>query len=92
MSKDKVETIDEFLKRGGKIKRFPYVPPTTKHVITPTTKQHPQIMSLDEGALFFSEKSKHVSKKFKEMLSNDNSLIPEDLRNKLMKGIKDEQR
>lgn len=80
--KMRVETIEEFLARGGVIKKYPAVPYETDHVIKSTTSQDTQnLMSLDEGAHFFSEmKPKRVRKKKDPLKGVDVDQLPENIR------------
>jgi hypothetical protein len=82
---NKIETIEEFLTRGGEIKRYPMVRPEEKtETIKSSTHAGQNLMSLDEGAHFFSEiKEKKIKTKSIEELHIDMSLIPEALKKKL---------
>jgi hypothetical protein len=82
---NKVETIEEFIARGGEIKKYPYVrPEEVESSVRTSTPANATLMSLDEGAHFFSEiKEKKPSKKKEKTLDIDMSLIPEALRKKL---------
>jgi hypothetical protein len=51
---NKKETIEEYLKRGGKVTQIPPEEYEETHTIKPITV--PQIMPLDHGELFFTEK------------------------------------
>jgi hypothetical protein len=80
--KMKVETIEEFLARGGVIKKYPPHPYETDNVVKPTTTQGVQnLMSLDEGAHFFSEMKPKKTRKKKDPLKDvDVNQLPESIR------------
>jgi hypothetical protein len=85
----KIETIEEFLARGGKIEKLPYVPIYTEEkVIHSTTREMPNILTLDEGAMYYAEKIKRpTKKKYKLDLSNiDLKKLNPDLVKKLKLG------
>lgn len=78
--KPKVETLEEFLARGGVIKKFPAVQPEPDNLVRPTTAPAlAQLMSLDEGAHFFAEKKEKRERKKKDPLKgiNVDALPPE---------------
>lgn len=75
--------IEKFIRKGGTITVVPPSDePPTKHIVRSTSRQNPNLMSLSEGALFFSEKIKRMRTKYKEILKSD--LIPQSLRKKLL--------
>ena len=80
--KMKVETIEEFLARGGIIKRYPAVPLETDDVVRSTAKQDSQhLMDLDEGAHYFSEVKLKRARKKKDLLKEvDVANLPEHIR------------
>lgn len=79
--KPKVETVEEFLARGGKITVIPPVPHETDNKVHPTTSAAAPMMSLDEGAHFFSEVKKRQHEKKKDLLKEvDVSKLPADIR------------
>ncbi len=75
------ETVEEYLARGGKITKIPYVPPEQKanKLKTNTSGGLPTLMSLDEGAHFFAEKKKKKTISSEDFLKKieDSSLSPE---------------
>lgn len=82
MSKTKLETIEEFLARGGKIQT---VPPQEiqeqKSTISVSYSASP--LELDEGALYYAEPNKNSNKYNKvkpEGRKADPDKIPEHLR------------
>lgn len=84
-SKPKVETVEEFLARGGQITVVPATPVEVDSTIRPTTAQGvQQLMSLDEGAHFFSEiKPKRKRKKKDSLKGVDVDKLPENIRKML---------
>jgi hypothetical protein len=80
--KMRVETIEEFLARGGIIKKYPAVPMETDHTVRPTTPQGTsELMSLDEGAHYFSEmKVKRVRKNKDPLKGVDVEKLPDSIR------------
>jgi hypothetical protein len=83
---NKRETVEEFLARGGKINVVPAagLQPENKPTVTSTAYHPPQIMDLNEGALYFAEpnRTKKTTKvsKVKPKKVVDESLLPERLR------------
>jgi len=78
----KIETIEEFLARGGQIKVYPAVKPEEQEeYIRPTTTYNVQLMSLDEGAHFFSERREDKVVKKKTNVKNINvDALPDNIR------------
>lgn len=65
----KTETLEEFIKRGGKKTIIPAEKtPDETHLIKPNTTGLPKIISLDEGSHFFGETKK---RKPKNMTNNE---------------------
>lgn len=91
--KSKVETIEEFLARGGSIKKIP-AGETLKQtdVIRKATTGGPvTIMSLEEADLFYGEVRKNSKpKKAKQSLKIDLSALPEALRTKFINKLKED--
>jgi ribosomal protein S19E (S16A) len=91
--KSKVESIEEYLARGGSIKKLPSVetvrqPEVIRKLVTggPVT-----IMSLEEADLFYGEARKGSKpKKAKPSLKIDLSALPEALRSKFINKLKEE--
>lgn len=93
--KPKVETVEEFVARGGVIKRYPcgmgkdgMVVVEEDRTVRSTAKHPPNLMDLDEGAHFFSEIKPKRKRKIKPdaMKDIDLSKIPEDIRKLLNLG------
>lgn len=91
--KFKVETVEEYIARGGSIKRLP-AGETAKQpdVIRKTVTGGPVvIMSLEEADLFYGEARKNAKpKKQKPSLNIDLSALPEALRSKFINKLKEE--
>lgn len=91
--KSKVETVEEYLARGGSIKKLPpgetiRQPDVTRKTVAggPAT-----IMSLDEADLFYGEARKGSKpKKAKPSLKIDLNALPEALRAKFINKLKEE--
>ena len=91
--KSKVETVEEYLARGGSIKKLPAAeiirqPDVIKKAATggPVT-----ILSLEEADLFYGEARKNTKpKKAKPSLKIDLSTLPEALRSKFINKLKEE--
>ena len=84
----KKETVEEYLARGGKVERLPYIPPerTGKYDKIHSAPPMPvHEMSLDEGAHFFAERPKRRVKK-PDYSSVDMELISDELKELL--GVK----
>jgi hypothetical protein len=78
--KQKVETMEEFLARGGKVQVFPAVKPEEDNLVRPTTAPGlASLMSLDDGAHFFAEKKEKRTRQKKDPLKgiNVDALPPE---------------
>ena len=91
--KSKVESIEEYLARGGSIKKLPSVETIRQpEVIRKTIAGGPvTIMSLDEADLFYGEARKGSKpKKVKPALKIDLSALPEALRAKFINKLKEE--
>lgn len=91
--KFKVETVEEYIARGGSINRLP-TGETAKQpdVIRKTVTGGPVvIMSLEEADLFYGEARKGSKpKKSKPSLNIDLSALPEALRSKFINKLKEE--
>jgi len=79
--KIKVETVEEFLARGGKIEVIPAIDEEPKLAKINTVKNGPpHLMTLGEGEFWFGEKSTRRKKKKEQDFSKvDMSLVPDDL-------------
>lgn len=91
MKKDyKVETIEEFMARGGKITTLEYKKPPEKRKVSSTVHNMPNLMTLDEGEFFYSD-SVGKEKPKKELNLNDINMdiIPEYL--KITLGLRDKK-
>lgn len=84
----KIETIEEFLKRGGKIiKCENQATPETIIPVKPIASS-PHLMDLEEGAHYYAEsisKLKKTRKKTKESTGINESLLPKGLLDSLEK-------
>jgi len=79
--KPKCETVEEFLARGGQIQVFPCAPYEQDNMVHPTSPTPVPLMSLDDGAHYFSEVKKRESKKNKDPLKGvDLSKLPDNIR------------
>jgi hypothetical protein len=91
--KSKVETVEEYLARGGSVQKLPAIetirqPDVTRKTVAggPVT-----IMSLEEADLFYGEARKNAKpKKAKPSLKIDLSALPEALRAKFITKLKEE--
>ena len=92
MNKTTEQLIEEFLAKGGKIEKIPYVDPDNSQTIGSTNKKVPQIMTLAEGEELFGEKQKRKKKiKEQDFSSIDLDLIPEHLHHIIKKPASDKQ-
>ncbi len=85
------ETIEEFLARGGKVT---VVPPKEReeqnHVLSPNGNGIPNLLTLEEGDLFFGEvKVRKPKEEVKPKI--DFNALPEALRKKYMKELNDDE-
>lgn len=88
----KVETMEEFLARGGKIQKIEYKTPEAKGDLVRSSAGGtglPTIMSLSDGAHFFGEtrKKKPTKEDFDKKVNKSN--LPQDVIDSLTKSIKD---
>ena len=93
VSKRKVETLDEYLARGGSIKRVPAAALEPQpEVVRNQTGGPAMFLSLEEADLFFGEPSKAASKpkKQKPSLKIDLDILPPALRAKFISKLKEE--
>jgi hypothetical protein len=92
VSRRKVETIEEYLSRGGSIKLIPSVPNEPQpEVVRKTTQGGPAVfLSLEEADLFFGEPSKKKAKKTKPAISINIDVLPPALRAKFISKLKEE--
>lgn len=85
----KIETIEEFLARGGKITKVP--PKEALQAATPTINQTTggpaNLLSYGEADLFYGEARTRKTKKAKVAPKIDFSALPEALRKKYMKEL-----
>jgi hypothetical protein len=91
--KSKVESIEEYLARGGSIKKLPAAEMIRQpEVIRKTVAGGPvTIMSLEEADLFYGEARKGSKpKKAKPSTKIDLSALPEALRAKFITKLKEE--
>ena len=87
--KPKVETVEEFVARGGEIKHYPCgmgrdgpIEEKEDRLVKSTVKHIPRLMDLDEGAHFFSEIKAKRKRKPKDdaVVKYDVTKLPEELR------------
>lgn len=91
--KSKVETVEEYLARGGSIKKLPPAETIRQPEVTrKTVAAGPaNIMSLEEADLFYGEARKGSKpKKAKPSLKIDLNALPEALRAKFINKLKEE--
>jgi hypothetical protein len=92
-NKPKVETVEEFLARGGSIKKLPAGERARQpEVIKKTGPTGPAtIISMEEADLFHGEVKKNSKpKKSKSSLKIDLDVLPEALRVKFINKLKEE--
>jgi hypothetical protein len=91
-TKLKTETIEEFIARGGIIKRIPFKHSEKKSDITRKTEAGPAIiLSYEEADLFYGEGKPHKVKTSKLTPSIDLNSLPEALRIKYINKLKANQ-
>lgn len=91
--KQKIESITEFLARGGKITVLPTkTPPNMKEIIKNTSNMGPvTILSLEEADLFYGEpQPTKTTKSLKKQSTLDLSALPPALKEKLLSKLKNE--
>lgn len=76
--KVKIETIEEYQARGGKITVIP--PEKVEEQISIITPKQQKIYSLDEGALLFGKKSERTKKEVKLSDVLDKFDIPDNIK------------
>ncbi|MEM4726287.1 MAG: hypothetical protein QXG63_05045 [Nitrososphaerales archaeon] len=88
----KVESVSDFLARGGKITVLPTKSlPTTENVVTSTKAGPVNVLTLDEAELFYSEPQPvKVKKTQKVQPAFDINALPASLKEKLLSKIKHE--
>lgn len=91
-SRKKVETVAEYLARGGSIQ---FVPAASKEkqpdVTRKTTNGGPAVfLTLEEADLFFGETKKLKTKKAKSSFKLDLSALPPALREKMLAKLREE--
>lgn len=88
-AKLKIETIEEFVARGGIIKRIPFKFSEKKNDITRKTETGPAIiLSYEEADLFYGEGKPPKPKSTKTSPSIDINSLPEALRIKYINKLK----
>ena len=86
--KIKVETLQEYLSRGGTIKKLMPKEELPQKELTRQTSSGPaQILSLDEAELFYGEGKVRAKKVVKAKPTIDLSLLPENLRKVFMDNV-----
>jgi hypothetical protein len=91
--KSKVETVEEYLARGGSIKKLPAGETIRQpDVIRKSVTGGPVvIMSMEDADLFYGEARKNAKpKKAKSSLKIDLSALPEALRAKFINKLKED--
>ena len=91
--KSKVETVEEYLARGGSIQKLPAAEVIRQPDIIrkSTAGESAIIMSLEDADLFYGEARKNAKpKKAKPSLKIDLSALPEALRAKFITKLKEE--
>lgn len=91
--KSRVETLEEYLARGGSIQRIPSaILERQPDVIRTTTQGGPAtFLTLEEADLFFGEASKNKkAKKVKPSLKIDLDALPPTLRAKFIAKLREE--
>lgn len=84
MSKLKVETLEEFIARGGNVTKVPYKEPEVQKAVI-STSYSTTPLELDEGALYYAEPNKNSKSKSSKVKSDskpkaDPEKLPEHLR------------
>ncbi len=88
--KTKVETIEEYVARGGTIKRYPSQETNSNTEVSRKPGGPVVIMSLDEADLFYGEGKSKKKAKQQSVAKFDASALPEQLRKKFLSKLKDE--
>lgn len=88
----KVETIEEYLARGGSVKILPpVILEPTPDVTRKTANSGPAVfLTLEEADLYFGEPSKNKPKKAKASVKIDLDLLPLALRAKFISKLREE--
>lgn len=89
----KVETIEEFLARGGKITTSPRITeyPTTQSVFSQKAGEPAIIMTYADADLYYGSGKAKKPKKKKSIPKIDVKSLPEALRNKYCKELLDDE-
>jgi hypothetical protein len=94
----KVETIEEFLARGGQITKVPsVVPENNKNIVNSKTTIGHDMMSLGEGEFLFGKTSAKVSPMKKRVNDEDfskmleSSGLPSNMIDSIKKAVKSER-
>jgi len=88
--KTKTESINEYLARGGKINRMPYMGQNIDEVLRENNAGPVNILSFEEADLFYGESKSTKPKRQKTTSRIDLSALPEALREKFLSKIRDE--
>lgn len=92
MAKKKIETVDEYLARGGTIIRIPpNVSSSKEEVLKNQTGGPAVILTLEEADLFYGEAKTSKAKKPKAGPKVDLNALPESLRKKFLAKLRDEE-
>lgn len=86
----KRETVEEFLARGGQITKCPPAPTLEEiHSRTPAHSSGETLMSLAEGALYYSEARAKVKERKKAIKPINKDALPASLRKYMPKNDED---
>ena len=83
------ETLNEFLTRGGTIKKALYIPPSLSEEITRSTKHTKQVilLTMDEAEIYYGEKDKRITQPVKTLPTLNVAALPEYLRKKYVYDV-----
>lgn len=81
--KFKIETVDEFLARGGQVKKLEPVSREDHRIVLPTAGGPPTIMSLGEAEVLYGEAERPQESPEKRRSKVNVHLIPPELRARL---------
>lgn len=88
--KSKVETIEEYIARGGTVKRLPIQGYIKRQDVSKTQGGPAIIMSLEEADLFYGKERPNKKKRTNIEPKLDINALPEQLRAKFLARLKDE--
>jgi hypothetical protein len=87
----KRETVEEFLARGGIIKKIPIVQSATKEVVKALPAAAASFITMEEAELYSEAKNISRKKTFKKEKQLDISVLPKELLDKFIKDALDGQ-